>query len=42
MPWINAKSLGEEGLDVVTDIAGARFVSRYHPTRIREIQTHLS
>ena len=32
----SAKTLREEGLSVVvTDIAGARFVSRYHTTRIR-------
>jgi len=33
----NAKALQKEGLSVVaTDIAGARFVSRYDAQRIRE------
>jgi hypothetical protein len=35
------KALPKEGsLVVVTDIAGARFVSRYHRTRIRETTRH--
>jgi ATP-dependent DNA ligase len=39
----NAKALRKEGLSVVvTDIAGARYVSRYHRTRIREITRHPS
>jgi hypothetical protein len=37
------KALPEEGsLMVLRDIAGARFVSRYDPTRIREIVRHPS
>jgi CRISPR/Cas system CMR subunit Cmr4 (Cas7 group RAMP superfamily) len=37
------KALPKEGsLVVVRDIAGARFVSRYHRTRIRETSRHTS
>jgi hypothetical protein len=37
------KALPKEGsLVVLRDIAGARFVSRYHRTRIREISRHTS
>jgi hypothetical protein len=37
------KALPKEGsLVVLTDIAGARFVSRYHRTRIRETSRHPS